>query len=216
MICCLHTICCEDRKMSTLKTLIKKSKMVKRELLASTVRMPIELHSFVDELAEHLSLSRQEMLLKLIEEGVLIAKVELKLDEVEEQVNCNFHILNTNKRHSLDDHERMLKDGIAAAFYGSWKKNINRISENDIIYLYENGKGIVGYGKGTGETLVRDHNGDKDECYYQILNGFKILERPFPASEIKKTLNRNMVFLRTMTGIPDGQKILDKIRPLHA
>jgi len=204
--------------MSMLKTLIKESKAVKRELLASTVRMPIELHSFVDELAEHLSLSRQEMLLKLIEEGMLIAKNELKLDEdgVEEQVNCNFHILNTNKRHSLDDHERMLKDGIAAAFYGSRKKNIDRINESDIVYLYENGKGIVGYGKGTGETLIRDHNGDKDECYYQILNGFKILEKPFPAREIKKMLNRNVVFLRTMTGMPDGQKILDKIGLLHA
>ncbi len=197
--------------MSTLKTLIKESKAVKRELLASTVRMPIELHSFVDELAEHLSLSRQEMLLKLIEEGMSVAKVELKLDNVEKQVSCNFHILNTNKRHSLDDHEQMLKDGVAAAFYGSWKENINRIKDNDTVYLYENGKGIVGYGKGTGKTLVRDHNGDKDECYYQILNEFKILEKPFPANEIKKTLNRNVVFLRTMTGMPDGQKILDKI-----
>jgi len=197
--------------MSTLKTLIKESKAVKRELLASTVRMPIELHSFVDELAEHLSLSRQEMLLKLIEEGMSVAKVELKLDNVEKQVSCNFHILNTNKRHSLDDHEQMLKDGVAAAFYGSWKENINRIKDNDTVYLYENGKGIVGYGKGTGKTLVRDHNGDKDECYYQILNEFKILEKPFPANEIKKTLNRNVIFLRTMTGMPDGQKILDKI-----
>lgn len=204
--------------MSTLKTLIKESKMVKRELFASTVRMPIELHSFVDELAEHLSLSRQEMLLKLIEEGMLIAKNELKLDEdeVEEQVNCNFYILNTNKRHSVDDHERMLKDGIAAAFYSWRKKNINRINESDTVYLYENGKGIVGYGKGTGKTLIRDHNEDKDECYYQILSGFKTLERPFSASEIKKTLNRNVVFLRTMTGVPDGQKILDKIGALHA
>ncbi len=204
--------------MSTLKTLIKESKMVKRELFASTVRMPIELHSFVDELAEHLSLSRQEMLLKLIEEGMLIAKNELKLDEdeVEEQVNCNFYILNTNKRHSVDDHERMLKDGIAAAFYSWRKKNINRINESDTVYLYENGKGIVGYGKGTGKTLIRDHNEDKDECYYQILSGFKTLERPFSASEIKKTLNRNVIFLRTMTGVPDGQKILDKIGALHA
>ncbi len=202
--------------MSALKTLIKESKIIKRELLASTVRMPVELHSFVDELAEHLSLSRQEMLLKLIEEGVSVAKIELRLDEVDEQVTCNFHILNTNKRHSLDDHERMLKDGIAAAFYSSWKENINRINKNDIVYLYENGKGIVGYGKGTGETLIRDHNGDKDECHYQVLNEFQVLEKPLSASVIKKTLNRHVVFLRTMTGMPDGQKILDKIGETHA
>ena len=55
--------------MSNLRSLIKQSTILKKELIASTVRMPKELHSFVDELAEHLSLSRQEVLLNLIKEG---------------------------------------------------------------------------------------------------------------------------------------------------
>ncbi len=196
--------------MSTLRTLIRESKNTRQELVAATVRMPKELHSFVDELSEHLSLSKQEVLLKLIEEGASIARDELKLDVAdEEQENCSFHILNTNKRHSIDDHERMLKDGIAAAFYDPWKYNIDRIKDGDIVFLYGNGVGIVAYGRGTGNTLVRDYDGDKDECHYQELRDFKLLSAPITASEIKKILNRSVVFLRAMTGIQDGQKVLD-------
>ncbi len=196
----------------SIRTLIRESKNTKKELVAATVRMPKELHSFVDELSEHLSLSKQEVLLKLIEEGASIAQDELKLDIAdEEQESCSFHILNTNKRNSIDDHERMLKDGIAAAFYDPWKYNIDRIKDGDIVFLYENGVGIVAYGRGTGNTLVRDYYGDKDECHFQELRDFKALSAPLTASEIKKLLNKNVVFLRTMTGIKDGQKVLDRV-----
>jgi hypothetical protein len=44
------------------------------------------------------------------------------------------HILNTNKRHSIESHRRMLNAGIAAAFYGEWKLNIDRIRKNDVIF----------------------------------------------------------------------------------
>lgn len=197
--------------MSTLRTLIRETKVAKKELVATTVRMPKELQSFIEELAEHLTLSKQEVLLKLIEEGASVAKDELKLDELEDQEHCNFHILNTNKRYNVDDQERMLNDGVAAAFYAPWKLNIDRIEKGDVVFLYENGKGIVAYGKGTGHTLKSDYDGDKDECHYQKLTEFSILEAPLSAGEIKKILNRNVVFLRTMTGMPDGQKILDRI-----
>ena len=197
--------------MSELRKLIKETKITKKELVASTVRMPKELLSFIEELAEQLVLSKQEVLLKLIEEGASVAKDELKLDVIDEDNSSNFQILNTNKGHSIGDHEMMLKDGIAAAFYKPWKKNIDRINKDDLIYLYENGKGIVAYGKGTGITLKKDHDGNKDECHYQELTEFKVLKTPFSASEIKKILNRNVVFLRTMSGMPDGQKLLDKI-----
>jgi len=199
--------------MSNLRTLIKESKVAKKELVASTVRMPKELNSFIEELASHLFLSKQEMMLKLFEEGVAIAEDELKLKETdtEERENCNFHILNTNKRNNIKDHEEILNRGIAAAFYDPWKYNIDRIKKGDVIFLYENGKGIVAYGKGTGKTIVEDKDGDKDECHCQQLENFTILKQHLPASEIKKILGRNVVFLRAMSGMPDGQKILDII-----
>jgi hypothetical protein len=201
-----------EKKMSGLRSLIKESKIAKKELVASTVRIPKELNSFVEDLAEYLSLSKQDVMLKLLEEGATIAEDELKLDDIEEEIeNNSFHILNTNKRHSIADHEFMIKNGVAAAFYDPWKFNINRIHKDDIVFLYENGKGIVAYGKGTGNTLIKDHNEDKDECHFQELEAFVLLDPPLSAGEIKKILGRNIVFLRTMSGIPDGQQVLDKI-----
>lgn len=82
------------------------------------------------------------------------------------------------------------------------------------MFLYENGKGIVAFGMGTGETLKTDHQGNIDECHYQKLSDFVRLDRPLPAAEIRKILGRNVVFLRTMSGAPDGQKILDRIHAL--
>lgn len=197
--------------MSDLRSLIRESKTIKKELVASTVRIPKELHSFIEALAEHLARPKQEIMLKLIEEGVKVAEEELNLNEYEEVESSTFYMLNTNRRHDINDHDYMINNGIAAAFYSPWKNNINRINKNDTVFLYENGVGIVAYGKGSGETLVEDKYGDKDECHYQKLSHFTVLKKPISAAEIKKILNRNVVFLRTMSSIPDGQKIIKNI-----
>ena len=202
--------------MSNLIDLIRESKVNKQELAPATVRMPKELHSFIDGLAEHLSLSKQEMMLKLLQEGIAIAERELCLDKLESDdgVEFKFHVLNTNKRHDINDHDEMIKNGIAAAFYDPWKYNIDRIQKGDVVFLYENGVGIVAYGKGSGVSLKKNRYDDVDECHFQVLDLFKVLDKPLTAAEIKKILNRNVVFLRTMSGMPDGQKVLDRIEAL--
>lgn len=209
--------------MSKLVELIRESKNAKKEeMVASTVRLPIKLNSFIEALADQVSKSKQETLLHLIEAGVEQAERELRLDDPSEEKkeqdqaerelkNCSFHILNTNKRHGSDDHEWMLKEGVAAAFYDPWKFNINRIKKGDVVFLYENGVGIVAYGEGTGEVLVGDYGKDSDETHYQKLNGFKRLSKPLSAAEIKKTLGRNVAFLRVMSGMPDGKKVFERI-----
>ena len=194
--------------MSELKALIKKSKAAKTELIATTVRMPQSLHLYIEELALKLGLSKQEAIFRLVEAGVEVAELEF---EKEDDVPANFHVLNTNRRHNEDDQEHMLSLGIAAAFYEPWKYNIDRIKKGDVVFLYENGVGIVAYGKGSGVTQKKDRHEDKDECHYQELDEFVILKRPLSAARIKEILNRNVVFLRTMAGMPDGQKVLDEI-----
>jgi hypothetical protein len=189
--------------------MIKESRATKGEMVASTIRMPKETNSFIEELAEHLLLSKQEVMLKLIEEGVRIAESELNI--YTEGENCKFHLLNTNRRHDVNDHDDMMTNEIAAAFYDPWKHNIDRINKDDIVFLYENGVGIVAFGKATGKLEKKDKHGDKDECHYQKLTDFRVLKKPITAAETKKILNRNVVFLRTMSGMPDGQKILNKI-----
>ena len=183
----------------------------KKELIASTVRISIEANSFIEELSEQSSKTKQDVFKSLIETGIEVIKKELDLLEVEKKIVGNFHLLNTNKGNNLVDHENMLKDGTASAFYNHRKLNIERIKENDIVFLYENGIGIVAYGKGTGKTLKKDHNGNKDEWYYQELKDFKRLQKPISAKEIKKIDDIKIIFLRTMSTISNGKKILDLI-----
>jgi len=209
--------------MNGILSLIENSRKIKKESIASTVRIPESLHTFIETLAHDLELSKQEIMLKLLEQGARAAQEALAEIEKKELVElgaaekfkphkaAGFHILNTNKANSDEDAEWMLGKGIAAAFYDPWKWNINRIKANEVVFLYENGKGIVAYGRGTGDVKTRDHNGDKDECHFQELKGFKILEKPLPAAQIKKILERNVVFLRTMSAMPDGQKVLSFI-----
>lgn len=214
--------------MTSILSLIENSKKAKKESIASTVRMPESLHTFIETLANDLELSKHEIMLKLLEQGAEAAqqaldeveKAELTqlalAEEVEPQPAAGFHILNTNKAHTDEDHEWMLAHKAAAAFYEPWKFNINRIKKGEVVFLYENGKGIVAYGRGTGEVQMREHEGNKDECHYQVLDGFTILEQPLSAAAIKKALDRNVVFLRTMSGMPDGQKVLDLIESRKA
>lgn len=197
--------------MSDLINLIKNQRLNEKELISSTIRMPKDLNNFIDELAEYLTLSKQEVMLKLIQESSDKVKREFKLDEIEETTS-NFYLLNTNKGNSDQDHDEMLKNGVAAAFYDPWKYNINRIQKGDIVFLYESQKGIIAYGKGTGDTHVRTHEGNADECHYQFLEEFTPLKKIISAKEIKKSLSRKIIFYKTMIALPDGQKLLDFLK----
>lgn len=205
--------------MTDIISLIENSAKAKGDLVSASIRMQKELYSFIEGLADQLDLSRQETMLKLLEKGVEAAKAAMKLDdeaqaaaEIDALPASKFHILNTNKRHSVQDHERMLNEGCAAAFYHPWKLNIDRIQEGDVVFLYENGKGIVAYGKGTGVTETRIHGGFLEECHFQRLKEFEVLPKPISAAEIKKTLQKNVVLLRTMSAMPEGQLLLDLIK----
>lgn len=199
--------------MNKIEELIRNRKSATSDLLATTVRISPEINSFVEELAEHLGFSKQETLATFIEDGVASAKKALKLDDEDNSfLQCNFHLLNTNRRHNINDSGVMLNEGIAAAFYHPWKRNIDRIMENDVVFLYDNGVGIVAYGKASGNTLKRDYDGDADETHYQKLKDFTVLKTPLKAKEIKKILGREVVFLKTMTSLPDGDKLMNVLK----
>jgi hypothetical protein len=213
--------------MSDLSDVIQRAQSARKELVASTIRLAPEEQSFVEEFAEQYSLTRQEAMRHLMRAGIQKAvevierladgeRLSRDADAVEANVGCRFHILNTNKRHSVESHQRMLKEGIAAAFYEPWNLNIDRIQKGDVVFLYENGEGIVAYGKGTGETLKSEYEGTADACHFQVLSKFIKLQKPLSAAEVRKILDRSVVFLRTMSGAPDGQKILDRISAKHS
>lgn len=57
--------------MTNILSLIENSKKAKKESIASTVRMPEPLYTFIEELATELELSKQEVMLKLLQQGLI-------------------------------------------------------------------------------------------------------------------------------------------------
>lgn len=55
-----------------------------------------------------------------------------------------------------------------------------------------------------------------EECHFQRLMDFTILDKPISAAEIKKAVQKNVVFLRTMSPMPDGQLLLNLIQKRSA
>jgi len=60
--------------MSKIAQLIGEKKSGSAKLVASTVRISSETHSFVEELADQLGLSKQETLAVLIDDGISAAR----------------------------------------------------------------------------------------------------------------------------------------------
>jgi len=203
-----------------LDTLLKVAKSKKEETVSVTVRLSVELNSVIEDLAENeLNTSKQKTLVALIEEGVKYLEKTLNINEMEEikeeeKSKKYFHLLNTNKSNDSNDGIRMCTEGIASSFYDPWKFEINKMKKDDIVFLYENGVGIIGYGIADGNVIITDRNGDNNEMYYQNLKKFKKLKTPFPASEIKKVLNGKITFLRTRTSISNGEKLYEKLETI--
>ncbi|MGF8289919.1 hypothetical protein AAGO30_27680, partial [Klebsiella pneumoniae] len=72
--------------MNDIFSLIESSRKIKKESIASTVRMPESLHTFIETLACDLELSKQEIMLKLLEQGARSAQEALAEIEKKELV----------------------------------------------------------------------------------------------------------------------------------
>ena len=128
-----------------------------------------------------------------------------------------YYILNTNLANSEDDDHDMVENGKAAAYFDPWKRNIEKIGKGNTVFLYRSGQGIVGYGVADGQLRHREYQGDPelaDEEFYMKLTGYRILENPVPASEIKQVTGVNYVFMATMFGIDaeSGKRIVNHIK----
>ncbi|MGC5749965.1 hypothetical protein J4P41_15325 [Gluconobacter sp. NFX36] len=209
---------------SDLISMLKTQKASSQDQVSMTVRMPVEMAAQVDGLAEFLNISRNETVLKLISPELEKVKKEidsLSLEEDEDISNIDiasdeakFFILNTNKGNNIEDHNRMVNNGLAEAFCDPWMFYIDKIKKNDVVFLYENGKGIVSYGRSNGVTEISNRKSDQsqDKSHFQKLENYTILENPIKASEIRSILGRNIPFLKTLIHLSDGIKLLKYIQ----
>ena len=193
---------------------------------AITVRVPVSYVAHLDELSSSLDVTRQLLLTEMIKDGVDAALEEYEKSQNNPEPMANdeepvsglrLFILNTNKRHDVDSHRDMVTNGIAAAFCDPWKYQIERITEGSVVFLYENGVGIVGTGVAPHELEKVEYGGVAEDAYRKKLINYRKV-KPLNAREINKEIKKvgggNLIFLRTLFEVPAeyGQKIQENLQ----
>ena len=115
-----------------------------------------------------------------------------------------YYILNTNISNSQADHDSMLSEGKASAYYDPWKYKIERLGKGDVVFLYQSGVGIVAVGEADGKLVKTPYQGnpeEQDEDYSMKLNRFQRVSPPVSAADIKRVTEVNYVFMSTMFGL---------------
>ena len=136
------------------------------------------------------------------------------LDNPYEDIAEGYYILNTNASNTQEDHDDMLAQGKAAAYFDPWKYKIERLAKGDVVFLYQSGVGIVALGEADGKLVKAPYQGNPehpDEEYSMKLQRFERVTPPVTAAEIKKITGVNHVFMGTMFGVDaDGGKAIRK------
>jgi len=117
---------------------------------------------------------------------------------------AGYYFLNTNYSNDHTDHEDMLQNKKAAAYFAPWKYKIEQLSKGDTVFLYQSGVGVVGIGYASGTLHKAAYHGDPkhiNEEYFMSLEGFERAEPPVTAATIKEVTGRNYVFMQTMFAV---------------
>ena len=125
-------------------------------------------------------------------------------DNPYEDLATKFHVLNTNYNNDAEDHNDMLMNGKAAAYFDPWKLNIDRLSKGDKVFLYKSGVGIVAMGNASGNLKQAAYHGNpehENEEHFMKLSDFRLVDPPVAATEIKRVTGEKHVFMRTMFSI---------------
>lgn len=185
----------------------------KADITAVTLRIPDRELISVDEIASQLNLTRQDILLQFVTYGIKTTQEMIAKYDAEEIVSdipvtntINYYLLNTNTRDGMDDHNKMLSEGCAAAFWGV-KHNINRLKQGDRVFFWQNGHGIVATGVASGNTIVSRHNDDdydNDQAHSQKLDKFQ-KDFQITLKSCKDITKTNLPILRTMSQLNEDQ-----------
>jgi hypothetical protein len=135
-------------------------------------------------------------------------------DNPYEDIAEGYYILNTNYKNDHVDHDDMLLNKKAAAYFEPWKYKIARLSKGDIVFLYQSGVGIVAFGEASGKLEKHPFHGEAkhaDEEYCMQLKNFINIMPALTAAEIKRITTVDYVFMGTMFGVDfeNGKKIKD-------
>ncbi|MCG6200432.1 hypothetical protein [Psychromonas antarctica] len=189
-----------------------------------SVRIPSITVNLIDELASALDKTRSDLITTFINGGIeelekqlSVTRAQNESPEIENSErtdsDARYFMLNTNYNNSEEDHYTMLENEEASAFYAHWKENIAYLKENDIVFLYQSGNGICGYGLADKELIKRDHEGKKNQCYSRKLNQFVRATKPITAKACKDATKSNLNFRNTMVSLTkdQGKALISKL-----
>ena len=192
----------------------------KSDLQVLSLRLKPELINKLDEYSQTVSaltsetVTRSSLIETFIQGGIEELEKQLSKESNDDAVittkdnqqeQQRFFLLNTNFTNDENDHYKMLENGEASAFYGDWKKNIERLKEDDIVFLYQSTHGIVGYGNADDYLDKREHHGKPAQCYTRKLNDFVRLNEPLSARKMKDVTKTNFNFMRVMVELNQKQ-----------
>jgi predicted DNA-binding protein len=185
-----------------------------------SARIPAVKINKIDELASEIGKTRTDLLESFIDGGIeeLCSQLDAlnndtNIIEHEDSKSPGYFLLNTNSNNSLQDHIHMLDNQEASAFYSGWKENIERIKEGDVVFLYHSGNGICAYGVANGEVIIRDHEGNSNECYSIKLKHFHSEFGLITAKSCKDITNTKFNFRKVLSRLTkkQGKAIVNKV-----
>lgn len=203
--------------MSDFLKVLNEKRRTQAESVAMTIRVSEEDDAKIKDLADYADCTRQELIMEAIKRYVLptwdsLMNQEKILDDDITDSGQRYYLLNTNKGNSIEDHHRMLNEGIAAAFEDGYMEKINKIPPESMVFLYESGRGIVAYGIAEQEVFSDSHYGVDNKMRYRKLRQFCRLEKPLSAKEISAILKYKFIPIQTLIHLKGGKAIMDAIK----
>lgn len=198
---------------------LNQEKKSQSELVSMSIRVTQEEDAKIKDLADYADMTRQDIIYEVLKKYIFTAWDELYKNglididlESDSSVKNKYYLLNTNKGNDIEDHKRMLRDGIAAAFEDGYKEKIDSITPGSIVFLYESGKGIVAYGTADKEVMVEAHNGRPGKTHFRRLKQFIRLKMPISSKDMNKILERRLIPVQTLICLKDGENLFKAVK----
>lgn len=116
-----------------------------------------------------------------------------------------YYLVNTNETHRPKSRSFMLANKCIIAQYEA-KMQIDVIERNDLVFIYQNGEGVIAVGTADGQVLVQDYEQKRGERHLMKLLRLQELGEPIPPSIITEMVHeetgKGVYYARTVVPLP--------------
>ena len=116
-----------------------------------------------------------------------------------------YYLVNTNEKHRPESRNFMLAEKCIIAQYKA-KVQIDVIERNDVVFIYQNSRGVIAVGTADGHVLVEDFEKKRGKRHVMKLLRLQELSEPIPPSTIGELVDEEtghgMFYARTVVSLP--------------